>query len=123
MLWVRESRFGGTEFSIDTKLNEVITEQLAISADAQFQSQMAGYQAQQQQAAQPTKLPQRNQMSSRQLEGDEQGILPPNRGDTHFDSAEGLRIRVTHRVDDVVAGPLVGPDGQRIDSGSAAARS
>ena len=51
-LEVRESRFGGTDYSSDTKLNEVITEQLAVSGDAQFQSQMAGYQAQQQ-AAQP----------------------------------------------------------------------
>lgn len=115
-LEVRESRFGGTDYSSDTKLNEVITEQLAVSGDAQFQSQMAGYQAQQQ-AAQP---PEAVAEQPAAPEGGEEAILPPNRGDTHFDSAEGLRIRITHRVDDVVAGPLVGSDGQRIDSSSAA---
>jgi uncharacterized protein len=115
-LEVRESRFGGTDYSSDTKLNEVITEQLTVSGDAQFQSQMAGYQAQQQ-AAQP---PEAVAEQPAAPEGGEEAILPPNRGDTHFDSAEGLRIRITHRVDDVVAGPLVGSDGQRIDSSSAA---
>ena len=119
-LEVRESRFGGTGFSIDTKLNEVITEQLAVSADAQFQSQMAGYQAQQQAAQPPEAVAEQPDEQPTAPEAGEQGILPPNRGDAHFDSAEGLRIRITHRVDDVVAGPMVGPDGQRIDSSSAA---
>lgn len=115
---VRESRFSGTEYSIDTKLNEAITEQLAVSADAQFQTQMAGYEAQLQ-AAQPPTGEQGNLP-----DGEEAQALPPStedgRGDSHFDSAEGLRIRVTHRYGDVVAGPLVGPDGQRIDSSAAA---
>lgn len=115
-LEVRESRFSGTDYSIDTKLNEAITEQIAVSTDAQFQSQMAGYRAQQQAAQQP---------EAEQEPESEQPILPeggepPKRGDSHFDSAEGLRILVTHRVDDIVAGPLVGPDGQRIDSSASA---
>ena len=113
-LEVRESRFSGTEYSIDTKLNEAVTEQLAVSADAQFQTQIAGYEAQLQ-AAQPP---------AEEQAGEQTQVLPPSpedgRGDSHFDSAEGLRIRVTHRVGDVVAGPLVGPDGQRIDSSAAA---
>lgn len=113
-LEVRESRFSGTEYSIDTKLNEAVTEQLAVSADAQFQTQIAGYEAQLQ-AAQPP---------AEEQAGEQTQALPPSpedgRGDSHFDSAEGLRIRVTHRVGDVVAGPLVGPDGQRIDSSAAA---
>lgn len=115
-LEVRESRFSGTDYSIDTKLNETITEQLAVSTDAQFQSQMAGYQAQQQAAQQPE--------AEQQTEAEQpilpEGGEPPKRGDSHFDSAEGLRILVTHRVDDIVAGPLVGPDGQRIDSSASA---
>ena len=115
-LEVRESRFGGTEFSIDTKLNEVITEQLAVSADAQFQSQMAGYQAQQQAAQPPEATAEQPDEQPTAPEGEETSA--PQQ--FSFDSAEGLRIRVTHRVDDVVAGPLVGPDGQRIDSGAAA---
>jgi len=118
-LEVRESRFGGTDYSIETKLNEQVTQQLIASADAQFQSQMAGYQAQMQAMQQPAE-PEEEDLT----EGGEEGILPPagaaGRGDSHFDSAEGLRIRITHRYGDVVAGPLVGPDGQRIDSSAAA---
>jgi len=114
-LEVRESRFGGTEYSLDTKLNETVTQQLIASTDAQFQSQMAGYDAQLQAATQPPALPEGEEASPEAAptpEGD--------RGDTLFDSAEGLRICVTHRCGDVVAGPLVGPDGQRIDSSAAA---
>ena len=117
-LEVRESRFGGTDYSIETKLNEQVTQQLTASADAQFQSQMAGYQAQMQAMQQPA------EPEEEDFPEDEAAALPPagaaGRGDSHFDSAEGLRIRITHRYGDVVAGPLVGPDGQRIDSSAAA---
>jgi hypothetical protein len=117
-LEVRESRFGGTDYSIETKLNEQVTQQLNASADAQFQSQMAGYQAQMQAMQQPA------EPEEEDFPEDEAAALPPagaaGRGDSHFDSAEGLRIRITHRYGDVVAGPLVGPDGQRIDSSAAA---
>lgn len=118
-LEVRESRFGSTEYSIDTKLNETITQQLAATADAQFQSQMAGYDAQKQ-AAQPPEA------AAEPPEAAAEQSTAPEGGETSapqqfsFDSAEGLRIRVTHRVDNVVAGPLVGPDGQRIDTSEAA---
>jgi phage-related protein (TIGR01555 family) len=108
-LEVRSSRFGGTEYAIDTTLNEVVTEQLEASAEAQFQSQMAGYNAQQQ-AAQPP------------VAQEAESAVPSGEGavDFQFDSAEGLRITVTHRHGDVVAGPLVGPDGQRIDTSASA---
>ena len=118
-LEVRESRFGGTDYSIDTKLNEAITEQLIASTDAQFQSQMAGYDAQLQAATQPPALPEGEEEPA--AEGG--AVLPPaegGRGDFLFDDADGLRIAITHRHGDVVAGPLVGPDGQRIDSSAAA---
>ena len=115
-LEVREARFGGTEYSIETTLNQAVTDQLIASADAQFQSQMMGYQAQQDAVLNPP---------------DQGGVLPP--GDTsqqdqpqpsdqtkqdNFDSyeAQGLRIRVSHAVDDLKAGYLVGPDGQRTDT-------
>lgn len=114
-LEVRESRFGGTEYSLDTKLNEAVTQQLIASTDAQFQSQMAGYDAQLQAATQPPALPEDEEVPPEGPPAPEGG-----RGDALFDSAEGLRIRVTHCRGDVVAGPLVGPDGQRIDSSAAA---
>jgi hypothetical protein len=56
-LEVRESRFAGTKYSIETKLNEAITEQLVATTDAQFQSQMSGYEAQLQAAQAPPGAP------------------------------------------------------------------
>jgi phage-related protein (TIGR01555 family) len=120
-LEVREARFGGTEYSLDTKLNEAITEQLIATTDAQFQSQMAGYDAQLQAAMQPPEAETAPAEEEPPAEGG--AILPPaegDRGDALYADAEGLRIRITHRHGDVVAGPLVGPDGQRIDSSAAA---
>ena len=119
-LEVRDSRFGSTEYSIDTKLNEAVTQQLVATTDAQFQSQMAGYDAQMQALQQPPAAP--TEQTGEAPEGDN-ATAPAAEGatsDFQFDSAEGLRIRVTHRRGDVVAGPLVGPDGQRIDSSAAA---
>ena len=121
-LEVRESRFGGTKYSIDTKLNETVTEQLTATADAQFQAQMAGYDAQQQAAQQPP--PEEGATAPAPApEGENpaaatEAIIP--RGDSVYADAEGLRILITHRRDNVVAGPLVGPDGQRIDTSEAA---
>jgi phage-related protein (TIGR01555 family) len=115
-LEVRESRFASTEYSIETKLNEAITQQLVASTDAQFQSQMAGYEAQMQAAEAPAAPP----------EGESGGILPaegeeaPPRGDALYADADGLRIRITAHNGDAVAGPLVGPDGQRIDTSASA---
>ena len=114
-LEVRESRFGGTEYSLDTKLNEAVTQQLIASTDAQFQSQMAGYDAQLQAAQQPPAPLEGEEAPAESTPTPEAG-----RGDALFDSAEGLRIRITHQRGDVVAGPLVGPDGQRIDSSAGA---
>ena len=105
---VREARFGGTDFNIETTLNPAVTEQLIAAADASFESQMTGYQNQQLAAQQPP----------------EDQPPPPEDGakTDAFDhyAAHGLRIRVTHRVDDLCAGYLVGPDGQRTDSSQAA---
>ena len=49
-LEIRQSRFGGTEFSIETQLEETITEQISTQVDMQFQQQMAGFDAQMQAA-------------------------------------------------------------------------
>lgn len=123
-LEVREARFGGTEYSLDTKLNEAVTQQIIATTDAQFQSQMAGYDAQMQALQQQPALPEGGPAAPTEEEpAAEGGILPPaegGRGDALYADAEGLRIRITHRQDNVVAGPLVGPDGQRIDTSEAA---
>jgi hypothetical protein len=105
---VREARFGGTDFNTETTLNSAVTEQLSAAADASFESRMMGYQNLQLAAQQPP----------------EDQPPPPEDGAKtdafdHYE-AHGLRIRVTHRVDDLCAGYLVGPDGQRTDSSQAA---
>ena len=107
---VREARFGGTEYSVDTTLNEVVSEQLAVGADAQFESQMMGYQAQ----AQAMQSPPETEQETEQEE-------PIPAGDTKTDAFDvyerrGLKIRVSHQAGDVKAGYLVGPDNQRTDT-------
>jgi len=115
-LEVREARFGGTEYSIDTTLNEAVTEQLVAQTDASFQSQMAGYEAQLS-AASPDQavLP----PAEEEADPEQAAILPPGRGDAslfdHYE-AHGLRIAVSHELNGVKAGYLVGPDGQRTDA-------
>lgn len=113
-LEVREARFGGTEYSIETTLNPAVTEQLIATADASFQSQMLGYEAQAQATLAPALEP----------GGAEQAAPPPDPG-TKTDSfdtyeAQGLRIRVTHTEGDAKLGYLVGPDGQRTDASAVA---
>lgn len=128
---VRQSRFGGTEFAIDTQLNEVITEQLAQQTDMQFQQQVAGFAAQMQ-AAQGGGMPP-EAGEEPQAEGESPGdnddgsIVQPDappepdeqrKRQFQFDSmeAQGLRIRVTHALGESRAGYLIGPDGQRLDA-------
>jgi phage-related protein (TIGR01555 family) len=121
-LEVRESRFGGTEFSIETTLNEAVTEQLVAQADAQFQAQMMGLEAQAQAAMNPPSPdggPE--QPEGEAPEGEAQAPEPTAKRDAYdLYRAQGLRIRVTHSVGDVKAGYLVGPDGQRTDSSTTA---
>lgn len=120
---IRQSRFGGTEYSIETTLDDKVTEQLQAQADAQFQTQMMSMEAQAQAMMNPPEAEQAGQ------EGQVAAEEPPETGamqgeglpDFMFDSfenyhANGLRIRVTHKNGDVKAGFLVGPDGQRTDS-------
>jgi phage-related protein (TIGR01555 family) len=114
---VRQARFGNTEYSIETPLNEVVTEQLAAQADAQFQAQMQGLKAQ---AEAAQNLPAEG-AEPEEEEGPEpeEGIIPESgtkRDSFDFYSAHGLRIRVTHTEGQIKAGYLVGPDGQRTDS-------
>ena len=118
---VRESRFAGTEYSIETTLNDTVSEQLAAQADASFQSQMMGYEAQAQALQNPPTQDQGQPQDQGQGQPQDQGGILPDptakRRDV-FDNyeAHGLRIRVTHTVGEIRAGYLVGPDGQRTDS-------
>jgi phage-related protein (TIGR01555 family) len=107
-LEVRESRFGGTEYSIETTLNEAVTEQLIATADASFQSQMQGYEAQARLAAAPPEgAPE--EPPAEQPEDGEPPTAPASRRsaitDT-FDSydAQRLRIRVTQTEGEFTAG-------------------
>ena len=121
-LEVREARFGGTEYSIETTLDEQISEQMEAKAEAEYQTQMMGMEAQAQAMMNPPGLGGQESPQSGTT-GAEQPVLPsgPPRTDA-FDlyAAHGLRIRVTHSEGDIRAGHLVGPDGQRTDSSAAA---
>ena len=109
-LEVREARFGGIEYSIETTLNEAVTEQLIAQADASFQNQMMGYQAQAEALNNPPETP------------EEANASQPEQA-SKTDSVEliyvhGYRIKETHRKNDVSIGYLVAPDGQRVDTGA-----
>jgi phage-related protein (TIGR01555 family) len=144
---IRQSRFGSTDFSIDTQLNETITQRIAEQEDMQFQQQLAGFAAQMQ-AAQGGGLPPEaggvpeGEDGAAPTAGDNDpgGIVPPDvasepadeppesdedrrrRRGLAFDALEahGLRIRVTHERGDSKAGYLIGPDGQRLDTSESA---
>lgn len=113
-LEVREARFGGTEYSLETTLNPAVTEQLIATADASFQSQLMGYEAQAQALQSPPEQPALPESAA---------PAPTDTAKTDaFDlyEAQGLRIQVTHRSGELKAGHLVGPDGQRTDASSSA---
>lgn len=113
---VRDSRFGGTEYSIETNLNDAVSEQLAVQADAAFQSQMMGYEAQAQ--ALNSQNPEPGAEPGAPTPSEENPQSQPASKTDVFDiyQAHGLRIRVTNTEGDVKAGYLVGPDGQRTDA-------
>jgi len=111
---VREARFGGTEYSIDTTLNEAVTQQLITQADASFQSAMMSY------AAQAEALQAPPAEAEQPADAAPQPDTPPRTDTFDLYEAQGLRIRVTHTEGDIRAGHLVGPDGQRTDSSAAA---
>ena len=122
-LEVRQARFGGTEYSIETTLNEAVTEQLIAQADASFQSQMMGYQAQAEAMANPPKA----EGAQPEEEQEEESTEEPQPDKTaKTDSLEiihahGYHIKETHRKDSVSIGYLVAPDGQRVDTADNAA--
>jgi len=106
---VREARFGGTEYNMETTLNETISKQMEYQADAQFQSQLMGYEAQAQAMQNPGEDPQ----------AEDQGTEPEPRQNTDavdVVQVHGYRVRVTSEVNGNKVGYLIGPDNQRVDT-------
>ena len=125
---IRQSRWGETEYSIETTLNEAVSRQLEVSADAQFQSQMAGYDAQMQAMNNPEEAaaPEQEDQAATTAGGNAatQTKQPDNSRKTDsFEvyDAQNLRIQVTHKLDSIRAGHVVGADGQRLDGAQNAA--
>lgn len=104
-LEVRESRFGGTEYSIETTLNEAVTEQLIATADASFQSQMQGYETQALAAEEPPEPAE-----------PEDAPAPDNQPKTDSYDAHRLQIHVTHTEGEVTAGIPINPNVKRADT-------
>lgn len=119
-LEVREARFGGTEYSIETTLSEAVTEQLVAQTDASFQSQMMGYEAQAQALQNPPTAEPQAEEPPPEEGAAPQPDTPPRRDTFDLYEAQGLRIRVLHSSGAVRAGHPVGPDGQRTDSSASA---
>jgi phage-related protein (TIGR01555 family) len=111
-LEVRLSRFGNTEFSLETDLNEVVTDQLTAQQDASHQTTMLSYQAQAEAMMNP-------EVETPAGPGGTPEPDPAAKTDSVDTFAEmyGHRIRVTHHDNSLPAfvGNLVGPDNQRID--------
>ncbi len=123
-LEVRDARFGGTEFNIETTLDERFSEQLQAKADAEFQMQLMSMEAQAQAMQNPPAAPGAAPTEQGGPPGnDAEGapILPDQEQDFTFDSldfyqAHGYKIRVANKRQDIRLGYLVTPDGQRIDT-------
>ena len=124
---IRESRFGETEYQIETSLNEAVSQQLVLSADQQFEAQMLGYEAQkqaymagpeQEQGAAPTNTQSPQGATTAGGKAGTQTKQPDNARKTDsFEvyDAQNLRIHVTHTEGDIKAGHPVAADGQRVD--------
>ena len=118
---IRESRFGESTYSIETTLNESVSNQLEASSDAQFEAQMLGYHSQAEAYLTPPDLD--TEPGKPQGEGIIQQAQP--RSATATDSfekydAHGIAIQVTHKDGDIRVGYPVGPDNQRVDSSDSA---
>lgn len=124
-LEVREARFGGTEYSIETTLNPNVSEMIIAQTDMQFQSQMASMQAQTEAMLNPQGEQRSNQTTGEGQPQQGEATQPQDEGPSFsFDSADtlqvhGYRIRVNKTLQDTRVGYLVTPDGQRVDTGGA----
>lgn len=129
---VRESRFGETEYTIETSLNEAVSQQLSVAADQQFEAQMMGYEAQKQAYMNPPEAEGAVPNDTESPQGATTGggnagtqtKQPDNARKTdsyeHYD-AQNLRIKVNYdHGDGITIGHPVGPDGQRLDGATTA---
>lgn len=123
---IREARFGGTEYSIETTLDEEFSEQMRVKAESDFQMQMMNMEAQAQAMQNP---PSAQGQDPNAPEGDAPAdtggegapVMPDQQfafDSLDFYQAHGYRIQVSATKDGVRIGALVAPDGQRIDSSS-----
>jgi len=115
---IREARFGGTEYNIETTLDEEFSEQMRVKAESDFQMQMMNMEAQAQAMASRPQEPGAPLEETAPPEG-EAPILPE--GQQNLDAldtyqAHGYRIRVTGEREGNRIGHLIAPDGQRIDT-------
>ena len=113
---VRSSRFGGTEFAIDTTLSQEVTERLNEQAAMNFELQQRNFDAQKEALSNP---PLMEDPYGDPAETSSAPATTPSE-ETKTDSIEyvesgGIRIVVTNKADNVVAGHPVAPDGQRMD--------
>ena len=129
---VRESRWGETEYNLETSLNEQVSNQLEASANAQFETQMLGYAAQTEAYQNPQGAEGEAPNDSESPQGATtaggnaatQTAQPQNARKTDsFEVYEpqNLRLRVTHDAGEgTKIGHPVGPDGQRLDGATTA---
>lgn len=116
-LEVRQSRFSGTEFSLETNLDDSVTEQLAQQQWANHQTTMLNYQMQADAMLNPPEPEGPGGPAGSGGPGEQGNPAPQNKTDSpSFFEQHGYRIRVTHKLDAIHLGELVGPDNQRIDA-------
>lgn len=118
---VRDSRFGGTAFAIDTTLSVEVSTRLEDKAAMAYEASVRSFEAQQQALDAQSFSPEMDPAASGEPvspTSDPGPILPPEETKTDslsYAEAGGFRIQITHKVDNVVAGHPVAPDGQRMD--------
>jgi phage-related protein (TIGR01555 family) len=107
-LEVREARFAGTEYSIETTLDPNVSTMLTEQTNMQFETQMIGMQAQNE----AIQNPQEEEVQQPEEETEEEAKTDS----IDYINAHGYRIAVVARLGDVSKGVLIAPDGQRVDS-------
>ncbi|MCP9791468.1 DUF1073 domain-containing protein [Vulcanococcus limneticus Candia 3F8] len=103
---IRQARFGSAEFSLETPLNDAVTEQLAETTAAQFETQMLSMAAQREMALAPPEDAGAQDGAKPTPAPDAGGRVAADALDTY--EARGLRIQVTHTAGDINAGPFEG---------------
>lgn len=116
-LEVRSSRFATTEFSLETNLNDDVTQQLIAEQNAQHQTTLLNYQAQQEALLNPPEAVGPTAPGGAQNNSEAAGANPNAKTDAiEYFVNDDFKIRITHKLDgEAFYGELVGPDNQRVD--------